>query len=67
MRIETVRAWIFLGFGLLMLGTSLYMLQITGKFGILLAAIGLVYFLIGTVLSAIHNRHMIRRTQAGRE
>ena len=65
MSVETIAAWIFVGFGLLMIGTLLYMFQITeGRF---LAVIGGVDFCIGGILTLVHDRHMARRTQAGRE
>ena len=65
MSVETIAAWIFVGFGLLMIGTLLYMFQITeGRF---LAVLGIVYFGIGMTLILTHDRHMGKRTQAGRE
>ena len=69
MRIETITAWIFIGFGLLMIGALLYLFQITegGKFARFLAVMGGVYFCIGGILTLMHDRHMARRTQAGRE
>jgi ABC-type multidrug transport system permease subunit len=69
MRIETITAWIFIGFGLLMIGTLLYMFEITegGKLARFLAVIGLVYFCIGVMLTLTHDRHMAKRTRAGRE
>jgi Flp pilus assembly protein protease CpaA len=69
MRIETVRAWMLVGFSLLLAGLCLYALRVTGggKFGIFVAAMGLVYLNIGLVLTFIHDRHMAKRTRAGRE
>jgi hypothetical protein len=65
MRIEIIFAWIFLGFGLLAIGTLFYMFQITeGRF---LAVMGIVYFGIGMMLILAHDRHMDKRTRAGRE
>ena len=65
MRVETIAACIFVGLGLLMIGTLLYMFQITeGRF---LAVLGIVYFGIGMVLTLTHDRHMAKRMQAGRE
>jgi len=69
MRVEIIGAWIFVGFGLLMLGALLYVLGVTedGNLARFLATVGGVYFCIGGVLTIIHDRHMARRTQAGRE
>lgn len=67
MRVETVRAWMFVGFCLLTAGTLLYMSQVAGKLAIFLATIGLVYFIIGLLLSLVHDKHMAGRTRAGRE
>jgi Kef-type K+ transport system membrane component KefB len=68
MRRETIAVWIFVGFGLLMLGTFLYVLGLAeGAFARLLAGVGIVYFGIGIVLSVMHDRHMARRTQAGND
>jgi hypothetical protein len=67
MRIETVIAWIFVGFGLLMLGTLLYIGSVYGGLGRFLAVVGAVYFGIGVVLTLMHDHHMDKRTQAGRE
>ena len=65
-RIETIRVWMFVGFGLLLVGTWLVLFGVTedGKF---LAVIGLVYFGISLVLTLIHDRHMMRRTRARQE
>lgn len=67
MRIEIVRAWMLVGFCLVLVGMYLYMLQITegGKLAVFLAAMGLVYFSIGVILSLIHDEHMTKRTRAG--
>ena len=56
----------FVGFCLLIVGTWLYLFEITqgGKF---LAVMGLVYFGIGAVLIVMHDRHMAKRTRAGQE
>jgi uncharacterized membrane protein YiaA len=56
----------FVGFCLLIVGTWLYLFEITqgGKF---LAVMGLVYFGISVVLTLIHDRHMAKRTRARRE
>jgi uncharacterized membrane protein YiaA len=57
---------VFVGFCLLIVGTWLYLFEITqgGKF---LAVMGLVYFGISVVLTLIHDRHMAKRTRARRE
>ena len=67
MRTETITAWIFVGFGLLTIGTLLYMFDVHGRLGKLLAVIGFVYFGIGLVLSVVHDQHMAERTRVGRE
>jgi hypothetical protein len=69
MRIETIGAWIFLGFGLLMLGALLYVLGVTEDANLarFLGTVGGVYFCIGGVLTIIHDRHMAKRTRARRE
>lgn len=68
MRIETITAWIFIGFGLLMIGTLLYTLRLAdGKLASVVAAVGVVYFCIGVASSLIHARHMEKRTRAGQE
>ena len=38
-----------------------------GKLAQFVAVTGLVYFGIGVVLTIMHDRHMIKRTRAGRE
>ena len=50
MRIQTVMAWIFVGFGLVMMGMLLYMAQFI-EFGRFLAVMGVLYFGIGVRLS----------------
>ncbi|HLO00736.1 MAG TPA: hypothetical protein VK208_19920 [Pyrinomonadaceae bacterium] len=69
MRIEIIRTWIFVGFGLLMLGTLLYMFKVTedGNLARFLGVVGIVYFCIGVVLSVMHESHMAKRTRAGQE
>jgi hypothetical protein len=70
MRIETIKAWMFVGFGLLLIiGMLLYVFEVTagGKLAQFVAVMGLVYFGIGVVLTIMHDRHMIKRTRAGRE
>jgi len=47
MRIETVRAWMFVGFCLLTIGTLLYIFDVTDGPAIFLAAVGFVYFIVG--------------------
>ena len=67
MRIETIRAWLFVGLLLQMAGIFLYMLEATadGRLAILLAAVGFVYFVVGAVLSLIRDKHMAERMRAG--
>jgi len=69
MRLATITAWLFVGFGLLMIGALLYLFQITedGKLARFLGLLGVVYFGIGVVVTLVHDRHMLKRTQAGRE
>jgi hypothetical protein len=67
MRIETVRAWMFVGFCLLTIGTLLYIFDVTDDPAIFLAAVGFVYFIVGVVSTLMHDRHMLKRTRAGRE
>ena len=68
MRSDTVKAWMFVGFGLLMIDTLSYTLRITdGTFANVLAAVGVVYFCIGVASSLIHTRHMEKRTRARQE
>ena len=47
----------------------LYVYEVTeaDKLAQFVAVMGLVYFGIGVVLTIMHDRHMIKRTQAGRE
>jgi hypothetical protein len=62
MRRETIAVWIFVGFGLLMLGVLLYVL------GLAEAAFARLVAGVGIVLSVMHDRHdMARRTQAGND
>lgn len=67
MRVETIKAWIFLGFAVLATGTLLYVLQVAGQLGRFLGVIGFVYFGIGIVLGVVHDRQMQTRTRAGLE
>jgi hypothetical protein len=55
MSVDTILTWIFLGFALLVIGTLLY------------AVMGIVYIGIGGMLAIIHDRHLDKRTRAGRE
>jgi len=57
MRSETAITWIFVGFGLLAIGSLLYIFEVTedGLLAIFLEIIGVVYFAIGMVLAVIHN------------
>jgi hypothetical protein len=64
-RIETVSAWMLVGFSLLTLGTLLYISQVAARLAMFITAMGLVYFAIGLVLGVVHNKHMIKRTRAG--
>ena len=65
MRSETAITWILVGFGLLAIGTLLYISEVTE--GLFLEIIGVVYFAIGMVLAVMHNKHMLKRMRAGRE
>ena len=69
MRLATITTWLFVGFGLLMIGAFLCLFQITEvtKLAGFLAVLGVVYFAIGVVLTLMHDRHMLERTRAGRE
>lgn len=69
MRLATITAWLFVGFGLLMIGALLYLFQITedGKLARFLGLLGVVYFGIGVVLTLMHDQHMLKRTRAGQE
>ena len=42
MRIETIRAWIFVGFGLLLIGALIYLLQVS-KLATFVAVMGAIY------------------------
>ena len=70
MRIETIKGWMLVGFGLLFIGMLLYVClksPQTDKLAQFVTVMGLVYFGIGVVLTIMHDRHMIKRTRAGRE
>jgi len=69
MRMKTIAAWIFVGFSLLILARFLSMFDLTedGKLVTFLIVVGLVYSGIGFVSGFVHDRHMDKRTQAGRE
>jgi hypothetical protein len=69
MRSENAITWILVGFGLLAIGTLLYIFEVTedGLLAIFLEIIGVVYFAIGMVLAVIHNKHMVKRMQAEQE
>ena len=68
MRIEIALAWIYASLCLLTIGTALYVFKPEDiKLAGFLAAIGFVYFGIGAVLIVMHDRHMAKRTRAGRE
>ena len=58
MRIETVKAWMCVGFLLLIIGAGLHTFEV--KLAIFVGAVGFV-------LAQIHNQHMAERTRAGRE
>lgn len=66
MRVETIKAWILLGLGLLAIGTLLKLL-VAGQLGIFVAVMGVVYFCIGMLLSVVRDLHMKTRTRAGQE
>ena len=66
MRVETVSPWIFLGFGLLAIGSLLNLLEVAGQFAMFVAVLGSVYFGIGMVLAIVRDRQMQTRTRAGR-
>jgi hypothetical protein len=67
MRIETIRAWMLVGFCLLTIGTLLYIFDVTDGPAIFLAVVGFVYFIVGVVSILVHDRHMLKRTRARRE
>ena len=69
MRTGTIAAWIFVGLGLLMIGTLLYMFEVTEarNLGRVLVAVGLVYFVIGLVLLLKHDRHMAKHMRGMQE
>jgi succinate-acetate transporter protein len=65
MRVESIKAWILLGFSLLAIGAVLNLLQVAGQWGIFAAVMGIVYFGIGMVLAIVRDRQMNMRTRAG--
>jgi len=69
MRMKTIAAWLFVGVGLLILTRFLSMFDLTedGKLVTFLTVVGIVYFGIGFVSGFVHDWHMDKRTQAGRE
>jgi hypothetical protein len=69
MRIETAAAWIFASLLMLILGISLFIFNVPedGKLAGLLAAMGILYFGIGAVLTVMHDYHMAKRTRAGQQ
>ena len=69
MRMETASTWIFASLCLLIIGMALYVLKgpEDGKLAAFLTGMGAVYFGIGAVLIVMHDRHMAKRTRAGRE
>ena len=69
MRMETASAWILASLCLLTIGMVVYVFKVPedGKLAGFLVAMGLVYFGIGAVLTVMHDRHMAKRTRAGRE
>jgi hypothetical protein len=69
MRMETASTWIFASLCLLITGTALYVFEDfeDGKLAGFLTGMGAVYFGIGAVLIVMHDRHMAKRTRAGRE
>jgi len=69
MRRETASTWILASLFLLTIGMALYVFNFPGhgKLAGFLAAMGFLYFCIGAVLTIIHDRHMAKRTRAGRE
>jgi hypothetical protein len=67
MRLVSITAWLFVGFGLVMIGALLYLSPITEILGRFLGVLGLVYFGIGVVLTLVHDRHMAERTRARRD
>jgi hypothetical protein len=67
MRIESIKAWMLVGFGLLLIGMLLYMFEVTegGKLAKFVAVMGLVYFGIGVLLTLMHDRHMTSARERG--
>jgi hypothetical protein len=66
MRIETASTWILASICLLIIGMALYVFNVPGKWAGFLETMGAVYFGIGAVLILMHDRHMAKRTRAGR-
>ena len=68
MRIETALNWILVSICLMIIAPAVYAFNVdgNGKLAALLVAMGLVCFGIGAVLTVMHDRHMARRTRAGR-
>jgi hypothetical protein len=66
---ETASAWILASLCLLTIGMALYVLKgpEDSKLAGVLTAMGAAYFGIGAVLILMHDRHMAKRTRAGRE
>lgn len=58
MRIETVTACLLVGFSLMTAGALLYMFEVGGKWCLLLAIIGGIFFAIGVRLGTVHTRRM---------
>ena len=67
MRIETFTTWMFVGFLLMLMGTLLHILGVTEELVKFLGVMGAIYLGIGILLAYLHDKHMIRRTRAGRE
>jgi len=69
MRMETASTWILASLCLLTIGMALYVLKgpEDGKLAGFLTGMGAIYFGIGAVLIVMHDRHMAKRTRAGRE
>ena len=67
MRAETFMGWMFVGFWLLITGVLLQLLEVISELATFLTAMGFVYVGIGFVLAFAHDRHMAKRTRAGRE
>ncbi len=69
MRSQTVMTWIFVGFGLVTVGSLLPMFEVIedGNVAIFLITIGFVYLITGFALGAIHSCHMAKRWRAREE